>query len=241
MNSVRLQRFLARCGLGSRRACEKLISDGMVTINGESVLEMGARVSDGDVVRIDGEIVEPRELRYFLLNKPKGTISVNMDHKDRKYVVDLIPGGREIGLFPVGRLDLDTTGLMILTNDGDLANRIAHPRYGVTKEYVALVKGDWILKNLREATSNGVILDDGNIVKNIEILKTVNEGDRTRVTLRIKEGRKHVVKRIFLAINSRVYELHRSAIGKQKVEGIGTGDFEETGRNILVREIGIEV
>lgn len=199
---------------------------------------MGTRVSDGDVVRVDEKRVEPRELRYFILNKPKGTISVNMDHKDRQYVVDLIPGGREMGLFPVGRLDLDTTGLLIITNDGELANRIAHPRYGVTKEYIALVKGHWTLNTLREATRSGVRLDDEYLVKSIEILKASTEGPRTRVTLRIKEGRKHVVKRIFLAIGSRVYELHRSAIGDLKLGETEISGFKELSGNLIINKTG---
>jgi pseudouridine synthase len=222
-----LQRFLARCGLGSRRACERLIDEGRVSINGVKVIEMGARVDDDDVVRVDGKIVTPRELRYFILNKPKGVISVNLDHKDRKYVVDLIYGGREMGLFPVGRLDLDTTGLLILTNDGDLANRIAHPRYGVTKEYIALIKGEWSRKKLMEATRSGVELDDGYLVKSIEILKAEREGPMTRVILQIKEGRKHVVKRIFLALSSRVYELHRSAVGELRLGGLEEREWKE--------------
>jgi 23S rRNA pseudouridine2605 synthase len=237
---MRLQRFLARCGHGSRRSCEKLIEEGRVSINGTEISEMGARVKEGDVVRINGDVVEPRELKYFILNKPKGTISVNMDHKERTYVVDLIPEGRKMGLFPVGRLDLDTTGLLILTNDGELANRIAHPRYGVTKEYVALVKGVWTLRTLKEVTRDGVHLDDGYLVKNIDIVKAVNDGTRTRVTLRIKEGRKHVVKRIFLSLGGRVYELHRSAIGNLTLENIGTGEFESKTRDDLVKDIGID-
>jgi 23S rRNA pseudouridine2605 synthase len=184
MVSMRIQRFLARCGLGSRRSCERLVEEGRVSINDIIINEMGARVGDGDLVKVDGKLVTPSELRYFILNKPKGIISVNLDHKDRKYVVDLVPEGREMGLFPVGRLDLDTTGLLILTNDGNLANWIAHPRYGVTKEYIALIKGKWTLGDLRKVTRNGVRLDDGYLVKNIDIVKAMSEGSRTRVTLR---------------------------------------------------------
>ena len=226
MDSIRLQRFLARCGMGSRRACEKLIEEGRVSINEKIISEMGARVEEEDVVQVDGKVVVSKELRYFILNKPKGAISVNMDHRDRKYVVDLIPSGREMGLFPVGRLDLDTTGLLIITNDGELANRIAHPRYGVGKEYVALIKGEWSLHDLRVSTESGVTLDDGYVVNNIDVLKASLEGTRTRVTIRIKEGRKHVVKRIFLSIGSRVYELHRSAIGDLILGDLQIGEFE---------------
>jgi 23S rRNA pseudouridine2605 synthase len=227
--SIRLQRFLARCGLGSRRSCEKLISEGRVSINDNKVTEMGARVKETDVVSVDGEVVEPKDLRYYIVNKPVGWISVDKDVKGRNYIVDLIPGGREMGLFPVGRLDLDTTGLLILTNDGDLANRIAHPRYEVEKEYIALVKGSHTRSQLLETTKKGVRLDDGSLVEDIKILRAKAVGDRTEVILRIHEGRKHVVKRIFLGLGSRVYELHRSAIGRLDLEDLELGEFREIG------------
>lgn len=237
MPSIRLQRFLARCGQGSRRSCEKLIAEGKVTINGEMVTEMGARVEEDDIVSVNGKIVTPKDLRYYIVNKPKGWISVDQDMRGRRYIVEIIPGGREMGLFPIGRLDLDTTGLMILTNDGDLANRVAHPRYVVDKEYVALVKGRWTKDELANRTRNGVRLEDGSRVDDIFILKAEPAGDRTEVTLRIHEGRKHVVKRIFLALDSRVYELQRNAIGGLRFPGSRNGEWKEIERSLIDSKI----
>jgi len=240
MEPIRLQRYLARCGMGSRRACEKLVKEGRVSVNGETVMEPGTRIEEGDVVKVDGDIVSPTDLRYFMINKPPGVISVDQDMRGRKYIVDLIPGGRNMGLFPVGRLDLDTSGLMVLTNDGELGNRLAHPRYGIGKEYIALVKGRWSKGVLIESTRDGVKIDDGSIVKDIHILRTAPQGDRTVVTLRIHEGRKHVVKRLFLSLGSRVYELHRSAIGGLRLGSLGEGEWRELTREDLVKKVSLK-
>ncbi|MGA1873800.1 MAG: pseudouridine synthase [Thermoplasmatota archaeon] len=240
MEPVRLQKYLARCGLGSRRACERLIDEGRVELNGRIVTEPGMKVKGTDTVRVDDRNVSPVDLRYFIVNKPTGVISVDRDHKERVYVVDLVPGGRDMGLFPVGRLDLDTTGLMVLTNDGEMANLIAHPRYGVSKEYIALVKGNWKGNDLVEATSKGVRLDDGYLVRDITILRVITERSRTRVTLRIHEGKKHVVKRIFLSLGSRVYELHRSAIGGLRLGSLGEGEWRDISREEIFEKVPVK-
>jgi 23S rRNA pseudouridine2605 synthase len=159
---------------------------------------------------------------------------VNKDERGRRWVVDIVPGGRNMGLFPVGRLDLDTTGLMILTNDGDLANRISHPRYGLKKEYHALVKGKWNLDDLKKRLENGIELENGDIVTNVKILSAVLEGERTKVILRIHEGRKHVVKRIFLAMGSRVYQLERTGIGELELSKIDPDAYIEVSKTEIL-------
>ena len=131
--------YLARAGVGSRRSCDELIRDGAVTVNGEVVTFPRQKIGEEDVVAVNGEPVEPRELRYFLVNKPRGVASTRSDPHAERVIVDLVPNGRI--LFPVGRLDVDTTGLIVLTNDGVLANRLMHPRYGVPKTYAARVRG----------------------------------------------------------------------------------------------------
>src|SRR5450756_2666249 len=131
--------YLARAGLGSRRSCDELIRKGSVTVNDEVVTFPREKVMPEDVVLVDGEPVEARELRYFLVNQPRGVASTRRDPHAERVIVDLVPNGRI--LFPVGRLDVDTTGLIVLTNDGVLANRLMHPRYGVPKTYVARVRG----------------------------------------------------------------------------------------------------
>lgn len=237
-DGIRLQKYLAGCGIGSRRACERLITSGKVMVNGEKTVELGTRVVEGDVVEVEREQITSRPKRYFLLNKPKGKICVDRDHKGRTYVVDLIPEGRELGLFPVGRLDLDTTGLILLTNDGEIGNRIAHPRYGIEKEYRALIKGRWTLERLRLHTRDGVILENGSMVTGIKVLSSSLEGERSSVVIRIHEGRKHVVRRIFLSIGSRVYELERTRIAEMDLGGIGPGEYIEISRDEVLNKIG---
>ncbi len=224
---LRVQKFLSRCGKGSRRACDGFVLEGRVAINGETVMEPGTKVNDGDNVSLDGEIVSLLDLRYFILNKPKGYISVNKDTKGRKWVVDLIEDARDSGCFPVGRLDLDTTGAMIITNDGDLSFRVSHPKFEIKKEYRALIKGRWSIEELREAVKDGVETDRGELVEDIDILEAGREVERTSVTLTIHEGRKHVVKRIFLSLGSRVYELERTAIGQLRVDDLDVGQWKE--------------
>ena len=139
MSEMNLVVYLARSGVGSRRACDELVRDGRVTVAGEVVTFPRQKVGDDVEVAVDGELVTPKEYRYLLLNKPRGVASTRSDPHAERVIVDLVPDGRT--LFPVGRLDVDTTGLIILTNDGVLANRLMHPRYGVTKTYVARVRG----------------------------------------------------------------------------------------------------
>ena len=150
--------YLARAGLGSRRSCDELIRAGSVTVNGEVVTFPREKLEPEDVVLVDGEPVEARELLYFLVNKPRGVASTRRDPHAERVIVDLVPNGRI--LFPVGRLDVDTTGLIVLTNDGVLANRLMHPRYGVPKTYVARVRGK-VSRRALGALRQGVDLEDG--------------------------------------------------------------------------------
>ncbi len=227
---IRIQRYLARSGMGSRRACERYLEEGRIKVNGTVVVEPGSKVFPGDEVLLDGNRVELNVLRYFIINKSIGYISVNLDQKGRKWVVDIIPGGREMGLFPVGRLDLDTTGLMVLTNDGELGNRISHPRFGVMKEYRALINGIWTIDQLKDRIENGILLENGDLVKDVIVRSTVNKDGGTIAVIRIHEGRKHVIRRLFLAIGTRVIELERTRIGGLELSGIPLGGYIEISR-----------
>jgi len=231
MEEMRLQKYLSRCAVGSRRACERLIGEGRVQVDGEVVTEPGTVVREGMRVLLDGSEVEPLKLRYYLVNKPVGIISVNRDPRGRRYVVDLVKGGNKQGLFPVGRLDIDTSGLMVLTNDGDLANMIAHPRYGVEKEYSAVVKGalsDEVLRGMESGVRiNGKRVD-------LKVLDSTRRDERTNVRLRIKEGRYHIVRRVFLAVGSRVIRLHRTAIGSIRADDLPPGGYREVDRSLIV-------
>lgn len=235
---MRVQKYLSRCAKGSRRTCERFVEEGRVTINGETVTEPGTQVNEGDLVTLDGDEVEPVEAKYYLLNKPKGYISVNKDPGGRRWVVELIPEAERSGCFPAGRLDLDTTGLMIITNDGDLSFRISHPRFEIRKEYRALIKGKWTLNELRDAVKDGVVLDNGGRVDGIEIIEAEPVGIRTSVLLSIHEGRKHVVKRIFLSLGSRVYDLERTAIGNIEIGDLAMGSYRELNLEEILEGIG---
>ena len=235
--NIRLQRYLSRCGLGSRRSCESFVTQGVVEVDGVVISELGFVIDDTSEVRVDGVVMNPLPLRYFVMNKPPGIICVRSDPKGRRWAVDLIPGGNEMGLFPVGRLDLDTTGLLILTNDGEMGNRIAHPRYSVKKEYVAVARG--IIDEERIMSLEGGVEIGGRTVSSVRIMDVSHKGGETRVVLTIKEGRYHIVKRLFLALGHRLSGLHRSAVGGLGVDGIPLGGYRELGRDELAEAIGI--
>ena len=202
----KLQKVLARAGVASRRAVEVLIMEGRVSVNGE-VAEVGARVDPGvDVLEVDGALIaaDP-DLVHYLLHKPGGVVSTASDPQGRPTVVDLVPG--EPRVFPVGRLDVDTEGLLLLTNDGELAHRLTHPSYGVEKEYLAEVDGEpsrGALRQLRE----GVDLDDGRTAPAKASLVAP-----TLVRLVIHEGRNRQVRRMCEAVGHPVRRLVRTRIG----------------------------
>ena len=202
----RLQKVLARVGLGSRRLCEELIEDGRVTVNGE-VAVLGRRVDvEHDLVEVDGAPIGVRPgLVHYLLNKPAGVITTASDPQGRPTVLELVPA--EPRVFPVGRLDLDTEGLLLLTNDGELANRIAHPSHGVEKEYLAEVEGEPTRATLRRLRE-GVELDDGPTAPAQASLVAP-----TLVKLVIHEGRNRQVRRMLDAVGHPVVRLIRTRIG----------------------------
>lgn len=216
----RLQKVLAATGWGSRRSCEELIAAGRVTVNGE-VAELGRRVDPmRDLIEVDGAPVGVKPgLVYYLLNKPTGVVTTAKDTHGRKTVVDLVP--REPRVFPVGRLDVDTEGLLLLTNDGDLAHRISHPSRGVEKEYLVHVRGRVApgeLRRLRE----GVELDDG-------MTAPAEASQPTPGVLRITihEGRNRQVRRMCEAVGHPVLRLVRTRIGPITDRNLRPGDWRE--------------
>jgi len=217
-DGVRLQKVLAQAGLGSRRTCEELIERRRVRVNGE-VAVLGRRVDpEVDVVEVDGAQIGVRAgLVHYLLNKPAGVITTAADTHGRPTVVDLVPP--EPRVFPVGRLDADTEGLLLLTNDGDLAHRLTHPSYGVDKEYLVEVDGDphrGVVRRLRE----GVELDDGITAP----AKVAVLGDRLlRIT--IHEGRNRQVRRMCEAVGTPVVRLVRTRIGPLSDRTLGPGQW----------------
>ena len=215
---MRLNAFLARAGVASRRRADELIKAGRVTVNGEPG-QLNAVVGARDRVEVDGREVERQRLRYVLLHKPAGVVTTARDPQGRPTVVELVPD--EPRVVPVGRLDADTTGALMLTNDGQLAHRLAHPRYGVEKTYVAEVEGDPgddALQQLRD----GIELDDGPTAP-----ARARRLGRGRVELVLHEGRKHQVKRMLAAVGHPVTHLHRSAYAGMTLEGLEPGDCRE--------------
>jgi 23S rRNA pseudouridine2605 synthase len=211
--------FLASSGVGSRRACDELVRGRAVTVNGEVVDFPRYKLSADEVVAVNGEPVEARELRYVLVNKPRGVASTRRDPHAERVIVDLVPNGR--ALFPVGRLDVDTTGLIILTNDGVLANHLMHPRYGVPKTYVARVRGK-VSRRALGMLRQGVELDDG-MTAPAEVSLKKQSAKTALVEITIHQGRKRQVRRMFDAVGLPVDELHRRRYGPITDRGMEPG------------------
>jgi 23S rRNA pseudouridine2605 synthase len=230
---VRLQKILAAAGLGSRRACEQLIAAGRVSVDGEVVHEQGMRVDPSHaIVLVDGERVNVRaDLTYLALNKPRGVLSAMSDAKGRPTVGDYV-ADRPERLFHVGRLDADSEGLLLLTNDGELAHRLTHPSYSVVKTYLAEVSGP-IPRDLGKRLRAGVELDDGRVdVDQFRVLDTA--GGRALVEVVIHEGRKHVVRRLLAATGHPVSRLVRTAIGPVRLGHLRAGTL----RRLSPKEVG---
>jgi 23S rRNA pseudouridine2605 synthase len=236
---MRLQRALAAAGLGSRRACEDLIRAGRVTVDGV-VAEIGTSVDpDRQALAVNGRSIRAERKEYWLLNKAAGVVSTVSDPQGRETVVDCVPAG--VRVYPVGRLDQFTTGLLLLTNDGELANRLLHPRYGVGKEYRVLVRGRIDDRDLR-LLCDGVQLDDGRTAPASVRLASRDERT-TEVVMAIHEGRNRQVRRMLEAIGHSVLRLHRTRFDGLSDEGLGLGwaralTMEEVAR--LRFEAGLE-
>ncbi len=219
---MRLNAYLARAGVASRRGADELIKAGRVRVNGLPG-ELGTFVGAADAVEVDGRLVEKQVLAYRLLHKPAGTVTTARDPQGRPTVVALVPP--EPRVVPVGRLDADTTGALLLTNDGRLAHRLAHPRYEVDKVYAAEVEGDPGPDALRRL-AQGVDLDDGRTAP--ARARRVGPG---RIELTIHEGRKHQVKRMCAAVFHPVRRLHRSSYAGLDVRGLAPGDWRDLTRD----------
>lgn len=215
---MRLNAYLARAGIASRRASEEVIRAGRVTVNGRRA-GLATVVQPGDRVEVDGEPIEPEPLAYVLLHKPAGVVTTARDPQGRSTVVGLVD--HEQRLVPVGRLDADTTGALLLTNDGRLAHRLMHPRYEVDKVYVAEVEGRPGPDALRRL-AQGVVLDDGPTAP--AVARSLGPG---RVELTLHEGRKHQVKRMLEAVGHPVSRLHRSRYAGLDLQGLPAGRWRE--------------
>ena len=227
--------MLAAAGLGSRRACEELISAGRVSVDGRRVDAMGTRVDPATaVIRVDGDVINVRDdLVYLALNKPRGVLSAMSDDRGRTTLPDLLgdvvgPGER---LFHVGRLDADSEGLLLLTNDGDLAHRLMHPSFGVAKTYLATV-GAPVGRDVGRRLREGVVLDDGPAsVDSFRVVQT--SGARAIVEVVLHEGRKHIVRRLLAEVGHPVHRLVRTSIGPVRLGGQRAGTVRPLTRDEL--------
>ncbi len=227
--SERLHKVLAHCGVASRRQCEVLIEEGRVEVNGKVITTLGTKVEESDEIRVDGERVAVERKVYYLLNKPKGYISTARDDRGRPSVVDLIREERRI--YPVGRLDENSEGLIILTNDGRLTNLICHPRYQVDKTYKLTVRGRVTPAQLHRI-ERGVWLSGGKTAPTQ--VKRINTNARSSVvTVTIWEGRNRELRRIFAKVELKVSHLVRTAIGPLKIDDTPAGAY----RRLHPREV----
>lgn len=206
---MRINKYIAHAGVCSRRDADDLVEQGRVRIDGDTVTEHGTRVYEGQTVTVDGEEVYPLEFEYLLLNKPKDTISTTDDPRDRQTVLDVVgvPEDNPSGLFPVGRLDRNTTGVLLLTNDGDLAHRLMHPSYEVSKIYYVRTQ-DRVKPHQLDHLERGVELDDGDAAADQVAYLDANE--KTDIALELHEGRNRQVRRMMEALGHDVVQLERA-------------------------------
>ena len=231
----RLQKVIASAGVASRRKAEHLSQEGKVSVNGKIVTEMGIKVSSEDEIKVNGKPLQKEEKVYYLLNKPKGYICAVSDDKDRKTVIDCFPDVKE-RIFPVGRLDYDTTGLLILTNDGEFANKMMHPRYHLPKTYEVAVDGvltDQMLTMLQ----NGIELEDGKTLPaEVYLLKRLEGKKKTVIQITIFEGRNRQVRRMMEYFHCEVTRLARIQYGFLDLGHLRQGQYRKL-RSFEVRKL----
>lgn len=228
----RLQKVIAGYGYTSRRKAEDLIKHGRVLVNGKVITELGVKVNYNDIISIDGIIINKDvKHEYYLLNKPRQVISSAEDKEGRITVVDLI--NTEARIYPVGRLDYDTTGLIILTNDGDFANTLMHPSFEIEKTYVAKINKILTKEEMHKIKYNTVIDNRKVDIKRLKVKSKDIEKNTSIVELTIVEGRNHIVKKIFQEVNADVKKLSRIAYGFLDLTGLKSGEY----RKLTIKEI----
>ena len=230
----RLQKVIANLGYTSRRKAEELIIKGKVKVNGEVITSLGTKVKTSDTIEVENTILDnQKNYEYYLLNKPRGVISSTSDEHNRKTIVDLIVSNQRI--YPIGRLDYDTTGAIILTNDGYLANKLMHPSSNIEKTYIAKVTGlvtGFEIKKLRE----GIVIDGKKTSKaKVNLKKYDKKNDKSTVELIIHEGKNHQVKKMFEAINHDVIKLKREKYAGLDLTNLKSGEY----RKLTNKEVAI--
>jgi 23S rRNA pseudouridine2605 synthase len=227
----RLQKYLSSCGVASRRKSEELIINGHVKVNNEIINELGYKVNEKDKVYVDDVLIKRSDKLYFLLYKPEKIICSVKDEKGRMTVIDLIDTEEKI--FPVGRLDYDTSGLLLLTNDGELSNKLSHPSHHVEKTYSVKIDGIVSINDIRKLES-GIILDGIKTKKaHAKIIKTDKKNNKTYIELTITEGRNHQVKKMIESINHKVLKLKRISYSFLNLKGLSIGEY----RTLTIKEV----
>ena len=228
----RLQKVIANSGYCSRRKAEELISKGKVYVNGERVTELGTKVDKTDAIEVEGKVLSLEEDKVvYLLNKPRGIISSVSDDKGRKTVVDLIDTKKRI--YPIGRLDYDTTGIILLTNDGELANTLMHPNNKVEKKYIAKLNKYFEISDLKKL-EHGIKVDGVKCTPTrVKIKKNDKEKDYSIIEISIVEGRNHIIKRVFMELNYLVDKLTRIEYAFLNLDGLKSGEY----RQLSIKEV----
>jgi 23S rRNA pseudouridine2605 synthase len=224
MDEIRLQKYLANCGVASRRKCEELISNGLVKVNGKVVTEMGTKINpDVDIVEFKEEL-HPEKKIYILLNKPVGYVTTVSDEKDRPTVMSLLDGIKE-KVVPVGRLDMFTSGLLLLSNDGDFIYKVTHPKHETTKTYIAKTRGVPTQKDI-DRLKTGIEIDDYiTSPAKVNVLLVDNTNNISRIWIQIHEGRNRQVRKMCEAIGLSVIALKREGVGNLTCEGVEKGKW----------------
>lgn len=220
---VRLNKYLSECGIASRRGSDDLISQGRVQVNNKTVQSLGIKIDPSvDKIKVDGELIKREKKVYFLLNKPKGVITSTKDERNRKTVVDLIKTREKI--FPVGRLDYNTTGVLLLTNDGEFANYIIHPRNKIERIYSAVLDKDLLEKDKSKLLA-GIIVDK----RKSRFIRVDYPASKNFKIVRVStvEGRNHFVKKMFKALGYEVVKLNRESLGQFNAQGLAAGGFRK--------------
>ena len=227
----RLQKYIANTGYCSRRKAEELITNGKVLVNGKIVVELGTKVNSKDQVIIDGKVLSQEDKEYYLLYKPRGVVTTVSDDKKRKTVIDLIDTDKRI--YPVGRLDYDTSGLLLLTNDGELTNLLIHPRNNIDKVYFVKISGFLTIDDIKRL-ENGIVID-GKITApcKIKVKKIDKKNNTSLVQITVHEGKNHQVKNMFLAVGHQVLKLKREKMAFLDLSGLKSGEY----RKLTVKEV----
>ena len=229
-NEIRLNKYIANAGICSRREADTFIAAGNVTVNGKAVTEMGYKVQKNDDVRFDGRRLNPEQKEYVLLNKPKGFITTTNDEKGRRTVMELVSGASNSRLYPVGRLDRATTGLLLFTNDGELARRLTHPKFGVRKIYHVVLDKNLTAADLRQI-QEGLTLEDGKI--QVDEIAYIQGSPKREVGVEIHSGRNRIVRRLFAHLGYTVAKLDRVVFAGLTKKDLPRGHW----RNLTQQEV----